>query len=243
MGRRIFDFNETNPKKKYSKIIVKILALAVIVIIFFAISRLVTYDAGCITKKEPLDIKNNYEIADLYYYVGEHSFKSYFDCHKKLDRTNPKHIWQFSNSRKAKKKVYSSLKKKGYKVRVKQIASIYDNTAGEYRLKCNADVELTIDAIDRMDDYEIFILISGDADFVKLVQYLKEKRKKTVQLRIRNQPSAQCKVGSEDMDNEAIASNIQTVISRIERKFEKGLRNIRGMYIKTTMGSPIKLEL
>ena len=75
------------------------------------------------------------------------------------------------------------------------------------------------------------------------IDSLIERRKKTVQLRIRNQPSAQCKVGSEDMDNEAIANNIQTVISRIERKFEKGLRNIRGMYIKTTMGSPIKLEL
>ena len=30
--------------------------------------------------------KYDYEVVDIYYYVGEHSFKSYFDSHKELDR-------------------------------------------------------------------------------------------------------------------------------------------------------------
>ena len=53
-------------------------------------------------------------------------------------------------------------------------------TAGEFKHKCNFDVELTIDALDGMADYDVFVLFSGDGDFVKLIKYLKGKRKKTV---------------------------------------------------------------
>jgi uncharacterized LabA/DUF88 family protein len=41
-------------------------------------------------------------------------------------------------------------------------------------------VELTIDASDKIDDYECFVLVSGDGDFLKLVKYLKKKKRKTV---------------------------------------------------------------
>lgn len=129
--------------------------------------------------------KQSYDVIDIYDYASEHSFKSFFDFHKQLDRTNPDHIRTFSNKRKAKREVFKSLKKKGYKLRVKQIASIYDSTKGDYQLKCNSDVELTIDAIDRLADYKVFILMSGDSDFARLIQYLKEKDKKTVVMAIR----------------------------------------------------------
>src|SRR3990167_4116471 len=137
--------------------------------------------------------KHDYDVIDIYYYVGEHSFKSYFDCNKNCDRTNPNDIWIFSQNRKAKREVFRSLKKKGYKVRVKEISSIYDNTEGKYNLKCNCDVELCVDAIDRMPNYDVFILLSGDADFVKLVQYLKEHGKKAVVLAIREHFSSRLK--------------------------------------------------
>ena len=39
---------------------------------------------------------------------------------------------------------------------------------------------MTIDALDGMSDYEVFVLFSGDGDFMKLVKYLKGKKKKTV---------------------------------------------------------------
>ena len=129
--------------------------------------------------------KYSYEVIDIYYYVSEHSFKSYFDTHKNLDRTKLEDIWKFSDDRKSKRKVFSSLRAKGYRLRVKQISSVYDHTEGKHRLKCNADVELTIDAIDRAPNYDVFILISGDADFVRLLQYLKERGKKTVVLGVR----------------------------------------------------------
>lgn len=75
------------------------------------------------------------------------------------------------------------------------------------------------------------------------IDTLIDRRRRTVQLRARSQLSAQCKVGSEDMNSEDIANNIETVLTRLERRLEKGLRNIRGAYVKTTMGPPTKIAL
>jgi len=69
------------------------------------------------------------------------------------------------------------------------------------------------------------------------------KHRKTVRIRIKDQPIIQCRVGAEDMSDEKIAENIQAVISRLEGKLEKGLKNIHKAYIKATMGPLVKLEL
>ena len=39
---------------------------------------------------------------------------------------------------------------------------------------------MTIDALNNSDDYDVFVLFSGDGDFIKLIKYLKGKKKKTV---------------------------------------------------------------
>ena len=45
------------------------------------------------------------------------------------------------------------------------------------------------------------------------------------------------------MESEDIADNIQAVLTRLERRLEKGMRNIREAYVKTTMGPPAKITL
>jgi large subunit ribosomal protein L1 len=75
------------------------------------------------------------------------------------------------------------------------------------------------------------------------IDTLINRRRRTVQLRVRSQLSAQCKVGSEDMDSEDIANNIQAVLTLLERRLERGFRNIREAYVKTTMGPPTKIAL
>jgi len=69
-----------------------------------------------------------------------------------------------------------------------------------------------------------------------------DKAKNTVWIRTRNQPVVQCIIGREDMPTEELAENALTVISRIIEKF-KGSRNIESIYIKTTMGKPVKVAL
>jgi len=46
--------------------------------------------------------------------------------------------------------------------------------------KCNFDVEICVDAIRLIDNYDTFCLFSSDADFVSLVNFIKGKGKKVI---------------------------------------------------------------
>jgi large subunit ribosomal protein L1 len=70
-----------------------------------------------------------------------------------------------------------------------------------------------------------------------------EKHKKIVLVRIRGQPVLQCRIGSEDMADEEIAENVQAVVRRIEGKLKRGTKNVRSVYLKTSMGSPVKVAM
>lgn len=65
--------------------------------------------------------------------------------------------------------------------------------------------------------------------------------RKTVRVRVRDNLSAQCSVGIADMGDEMIAENIQTIITRLENRLEKGARSIRDSYVKTSMGPVVKI--
>ena len=70
-----------------------------------------------------------------------------------------------------------------------------------------------------------------------------EKHQKMVLLRMRGQPVLQCHVGNENMADEEIAENIQAVVRRIEGKLKRGIKNIRSIHLKTTMGTPVKVAM
>ncbi|MEM4650110.1 MAG: 50S ribosomal protein L1, partial [Candidatus Bathyarchaeia archaeon] len=59
----------------------------------------------------------------------------------------------------------------------------------------------------------------------------------------RDQPAIRCKIATEDMKDEEIAENAATVISIIEGKLEKKMKNIKSIMLKLTMGSPVKVSL
>jgi len=69
-----------------------------------------------------------------------------------------------------------------------------------------------------------------------------KKHRKMVLVRLRGQPVLQCRVGNENMPDEEIAQNVQAVIRRIEGKLKRGIKNIRSIHLKTTMGPPVKLR-
>ncbi|MFH0845985.1 MAG: NYN domain-containing protein [Patescibacteria group bacterium] len=46
--------------------------------------------------------------------------------------------------------------------------------------KCNFDVEISVDAIKKIDKYDTFCLFSGDADFVYLNNFLRKRGKKVI---------------------------------------------------------------
>ncbi len=118
--------------------------------------------------------EKRYEAPKFFYYEGIPSKSQYFDIH-------PEHsLSQFIEMKKRKLQYFKFLKSISFKVRHKPVSRVYDNTAGQFKHKCNFDVELTIDALNNSDDYDVFVLFSGDGDFIKLIKYLKGKKKKTV---------------------------------------------------------------
>jgi len=69
-----------------------------------------------------------------------------------------------------------------------------------------------------------------------------KKHRKTVVIRMKNQPIIQCQIGTEDMSDEKIVDNIQTVLRFLDEKLKRGLKNIKFLFIKTSMGTPIKIK-
>jgi len=69
-----------------------------------------------------------------------------------------------------------------------------------------------------------------------------KKHRKMVLVRLRGQPVLQCRIGNENMPDEEIAQNVEAVIRRIEGKLKRGIKNIRSIHLKTTMGPPVKVK-
>jgi len=74
------------------------------------------------------------------------------------------------------------------------------------------------------------------------IESLIDKYRKTVTVRLRNQPVIQCRVGTEDMKDEEIAENIQAVLRAVEAKLKRGIKNVKFVYLKTTMGNTVKIK-
>jgi len=74
------------------------------------------------------------------------------------------------------------------------------------------------------------------------IESLMAKHRKTVLVRMRNQPIIQVSVGSESMNEEELFENIQAVLKVLEVKLKRGLKNIKMAFIKTSMGEPVKVK-
>lgn len=75
------------------------------------------------------------------------------------------------------------------------------------------------------------------------IESLLKKYRRTVVIRMRNQPVIQCRVGTENMKEEELAENIQAILKVVESKMKRGIKNIRSIHVKTTMGAPVKIKL
>lgn len=80
--------------------------------------------------------------------------------------------------------------------------------------------------------------IPPSADVAGLVA----KHRKTVTVRNRGQETIQLRIGMENMKDEEITENVQSVIRVLEGRLKKGIKNISLAYIKTAMGPPVKVK-
>ena len=70
---------------------------------------------------------------------------------------------------------------------------------------------------------------------------LLDRLQSTIKVGVKQQPSIQVLVGTQDMDDQAIADNIEAVLAVLDRNLEKGRNQIKSMFIKTTMGSVVRV--
>jgi large subunit ribosomal protein L1 len=68
-----------------------------------------------------------------------------------------------------------------------------------------------------------------------------KRYRKMVFVRMRNQPVIRCRVGTESMKEEEIAENVEIVLKTIEGKLKRGMKNIKTVYLKASMGKPVKV--
>ena len=80
--------------------------------------------------------------------------------------------------------------------------------------------------------------IPPNADIAAVIK----KHRKTVVLRMRNQPIIQCAIGTENMSEVELYDNVQAVLRFLDGKLKRGLKNIKLAYIKTSMGTPVEIK-
>ena len=73
------------------------------------------------------------------------------------------------------------------------------------------------------------------------IEPLLERVQSTIKVGVKQQPSIQILVGTQDMEDEKLAENIEAVLAVLDRNLEKGRNQIKSMYIKATMGSVVRV--
>ena len=67
-----------------------------------------------------------------------------------------------------------------------------------------------------------------------------ERARRSIRLRMRNQPQVLCRVGSEDQPVEEILKNVEEVLNAITKRIDP--RHINKVYVKLTMGPVVEVS-
>ncbi|MFH1637372.1 MAG: 50S ribosomal protein L1 [Candidatus Woesearchaeota archaeon] len=68
-----------------------------------------------------------------------------------------------------------------------------------------------------------------------------KKLQKTIRIMTKNELSVKCPVGNESMTDEEVAENLAYVYTNLEHSLSQGKNNVRAVFLKLTMGSPVKV--
>ena len=69
-----------------------------------------------------------------------------------------------------------------------------------------------------------------------------ERYLKAIRIQLKKQPQIQVKIGKKSMEKEQVFENLKAVVDYIAEEMPHKYNNIKSMYIKTTMGHPVKID-
>lgn len=70
-----------------------------------------------------------------------------------------------------------------------------------------------------------------------------KRAKRSVRVFVKDSPVVHVAVGTDKMEDEKVARNVDAVYNAVKEKLPKGRTNIKTMYVKLTMGKPVKLDI
>jgi large subunit ribosomal protein L1 len=65
---------------------------------------------------------------------------------------------------------------------------------------------------------------------------------KTIRVQLKKQPIIQIKVGKKSMEQEKVFENVKAVVNYIADQMPHKYNNLKSMFLKTTMGKPVKID-
>ncbi|MBI4173273.1 MAG: 50S ribosomal protein L1 [Candidatus Aenigmarchaeota archaeon] len=75
-------------------------------------------------------------------------------------------------------------------------------------------------------------------DLAKII----EAAKRNARVALKETPVVHVSVGTESMEDDKLARNVEAVYNAVVEKLPKGRASIRSVYVKLTMGTPVKVE-
>lgn len=81
------------------------------------------------------------------------------------------------------------------------------------------------------------IPLTPDKDVVQIIN----KSRNSIKVRSKDKMTFHISIGRREMDPAKISENVEAVINRIEHRYERGLYNVKSVYVKTTMGPSVKV--
>ncbi|NCN39433.1 MAG: 50S ribosomal protein L1, partial [Candidatus Aenigmarchaeota archaeon] len=74
------------------------------------------------------------------------------------------------------------------------------------------------------------------------IQKTVEDFERGIKIKTSKQPMIQMCIGSEEMKDEDVAENIDAILNFLKTRLSKGKNNISKVYLKLSMGKPMKIE-
>jgi large subunit ribosomal protein L1 len=69
-----------------------------------------------------------------------------------------------------------------------------------------------------------------------------ERYLKVIRVQLKKQPIIQVKVGKKSMDKQKVFENVKAIVNYVADQMPHKYNNLKSMYLKTTMGKPIKID-
>jgi len=114
---------------------------------------------------------------DTHWKIDLKKLKRYFES--KCELAGLYYYSAFFEESASQRSFFEMLSRNGFILRIKKIRKI-TNDDGTITLKGNCDTDIVVDAVAMMQKYDTAIIMSGDSDFVSLVNLLRGNGKKVI---------------------------------------------------------------